>query len=104
MAQAPENLAPDDIGPHPNDNSVDTFPSFPEVADALEQLSRVLPPDHQDLINLRMAAHEWLGLLDAQSHGLGDLHIGNPHEAVAPAVDPDYDSSMNSPIDAPSSA
>ena len=94
MAQAPENLAPDDIGPHPNDNSVDTFPSFPEVADALEQLSRVLPPDHQDLINLRMAAHEWLGLLDAWSQGLGDSHVGNPHEASAPAVGFDYNSPM----------
>ena len=82
IAPAPGNLASDD-------NSVDTFPSFPEVADALEQLSRVLPPDHQDLINLRMAAHEWLGLLDAWSQGLAD-----PHEAAAPAVGIDCDSSM----------
>lgn len=77
-----------------NGNSVDTFPSFSEVADALEQLSKVLPPDHQDLINLRMAAQEWLGLLDAGSQGVGYAHDGSQYETAAPAVGPEYADTM----------
>ena len=91
---APDNPAPDNIGSNPDDSSVDTFPSLPEVADALEQLSRVLPPDHQDLINLRMAAQEWLDLLNAWSQGANIPHSGSHYETAAPTAGPDYGGPM----------
>ena len=80
------------------DDSVDTFPSFSEVADALEQLSRVLPPDHQDLVNLRMVAQGCLDLMNAWSQGVSDPYAANYHEtadpAAAPIADLDYDGAM----------
>ena len=92
--------------PVPVDNSIsdetmDTFPSLPEVTEALVQLSEVLPPDHPDLINLRWAAHEWFGLPDSRSQGdayganpesLGlapdDPYVGTPYAEVQQAFEP----------------
>ena len=86
--------------PAVDDDSVDTFPSLSEVAEALDHLSRVLPPDHQDLINLRMAAQEWLDLMNAWSQGVSDPYAVNYHETAAPvpAAGPDYNGAMTQDI------
>ena len=43
------------------DERLDHYPGVTEIADALAALSPVLPPDHQDLVNLRTAMRNLLG-------------------------------------------
>ncbi len=69
-----------------SDESIDAFPSLPEVTEALGQLSEVLPPDHPDLINLRWAAHEWFGLPVSRSQG--DDYGANPESPNLASDDP----------------
>ena len=84
----------DGVEPSLHDNSVDTFPSFPEVAKALMQLSKVLPPDHPDLVNLRGAIQEWSGEPDAWSEGAAQPSEAGLYEVTAPAAGPEYGGMM----------
>ena len=75
----------------PENEKLNNRPSLSEVADALAQLSKVLPPDHPDLVNLRGAVQEWLGELDTRSHRVETpagadspqeaLHVWDPQDA-----------------------
>ena len=75
----------------PENQKLTSRPSLLEVADALAQLSKVLPPDHPDLINLRGEVQEWLGEADALLHGIdtpaevdspmGAFHAWDPEDA-----------------------
>jgi len=44
-----------------DDENLDHYPDIGEIADALSQLSKVFPPEHEDLVNLRSAMRELLG-------------------------------------------
>ncbi len=81
---------------------VDSLPNLADIADAIFQLEKVLPPDHPDLVNLRAAAHErfkhqesWPspedfgGDLGPSKLGVGDPYELAPYEEVGQAFEPD---------------
>jgi len=87
---------------------VDSLPNVADIADAIFQLEKVLPPDHPDLVNLRAAARESLehpeswpgpedfgGDLGPSKLGIGDPYEHAPYEEAGQAFEPDDTSQMS---------
>ena len=89
-------------------HDIDGLPNLADIADAIFQLEKALPPDHPDLVNLRAAARErfeqqesWPspedfgGDLGPSKLGTGDPYELAPYEEAGQAFGPDDASQMS---------